>query len=65
MKSAVKKSIALLCILGLSLGVAADCNQSCQEAYEECLAVSQSASAEKICGSQLRECRLKCATNVE
>lgn len=61
----IKKPLAFLCIMVLSLAVSADCRQTCQEEYEECLEVSQSTAKEKICGQRLRECNLKCATDAE
>lgn len=57
----VKKIFVLVSIAMLSLTVAADCRQTCQEEYEECLQVSKSTAKEGICGQRLRDCNLKCA----
>jgi hypothetical protein len=61
----LKKLFAFLLIMALSFTVTADCLQTCQEEYEECLRVSQSSAKERICGQRLRDCNLKCGTDGE
>ncbi len=52
-------------VMTLALTVSADCLQTCQEEYEECLRMSHATGKEKICGQLLRDCKLECATNGE
>jgi len=61
----LRKLLMPLLIAGFSLSVSADCRQTCQEEYEECLRVSQSTAKERICGQRLRDCNLKCAADGE
>jgi hypothetical protein len=61
----IKKICSFFAIALLSLAATADCRQSCQEEYEECLQVSQSTAKERICGQRLRDCNLKCASDGE
>lgn len=61
----LKKMLAFLLIVIVSVTVSADCRQTCQEEYEECLRVSQSSAKERICGQRLRDCNLKCGADGE
>lgn len=61
----IKKIFIFISIALLSLTVSADCRQTCQEEYEECLQVSQSTAKERICGQRLRDCNLKCGADGE
>lgn len=61
----IKKIFIFLSITLLALTVSADCLQTCQEEYEECLQVSESTAKERICGQRLRDCNLKCAADGE
>jgi len=61
----IKKIFIFTCITLLTFTVSADCRQTCQDEYEECLRVSQSTGKERICGQRLRDCNLKCATDGE
>jgi len=59
----LKKLVVLIAMAAISMLVAADCAQDCQDEYAKCLQSSQSTAKEKICGSLLRECKLQCATD--
>lgn len=56
-----KKMTLLIGLATISMLVAADCAQDCQDEYTECMHDSQSTGKAKICGEILRECKLKCA----
>ena len=61
----LKRIVVLVSLATLSMLVAADCAQDCQDEYNECMHDSQSTAKSKICGEILRECKLQCATNGE
>jgi hypothetical protein len=58
-----KKTLVLITLATISMFVAADCAQDCQDEYAKCLHDSQSTAKSKICGEILRECKLQCATD--
>ena len=59
----LKKIVVLIGMVAISSLVAADCAKDCEDEYAECLHDSKSTAKEKICGSILRECKMKCATD--
>lgn len=61
----LKRIVMLIGLATISMLVAADCAQDCQNEYAECLQDSQSTAKSKICGEILRECKLQCAMSGE
>jgi hypothetical protein len=61
----LKKIVMLIGLVTISMLVAADCAQDCQDEYTKCMHDSQSTAKSKICGELLRECKLQCAMDGE
>lgn len=62
------KTLKLLVLLATTTyGVAlhADCAQECDDTYAECKAVHNSPNGDKVCGSDYRECKTRCAESGE
>jgi len=57
----LKRTLLLIITAVFSMLVAADCAQTCQDKFDECMSVSHSESKEKVCGEILHQCKLECA----
>ena len=61
----IKRLVLVLCATACSMLVAADCSETCQEKFDECMKASHSTGKQKICGEILHDCKLDCKSNGE
>jgi hypothetical protein len=57
----LKRALLLIIATAFSMLVAADCAQTCQEQYDECMAVAHTMSKQGLCGETLHECKMGCS----